>query len=81
MYEEVGIDIVCSSVQGYTTCVFAYGQTSSGKSHSMVGTKSEPGLIPRVCNGLYHSFDCLVADSTVGRNVSSVVIEAVYYEM
>ena len=80
VYEKIGVGLVSNCVQGFNTCIFAYGQTSSGKSHSMVGTKSDPGLIPRVCNGLYFCFDQLVS-TPVGRDVSSVVIEASYYEI
>ncbi|KAJ2783045.1 hypothetical protein GGI15_002730, partial [Coemansia interrupta] len=38
---------------GYHCCVFAYGQTGSGKSHTMMGTADDPGLIPRICQGLF----------------------------
>lgn len=31
-----------------TVTIFAYGVTSSGKTHTMQGTKAEPGVIPRV---------------------------------
>lgn len=30
-----------------TVTVFAYGVTSSGKTHTMQGTRAEPGMIPR----------------------------------
>ncbi|KIY48777.1 kinesin-domain-containing protein, partial [Fistulina hepatica ATCC 64428] len=33
---------------GITVTIFAYGVTSSGKTHTMQGTKEEPGVIPRV---------------------------------
>mmetsp|Transcript_26730 Transcript_26730/g.34724 ORF Transcript_26730/g.34724 Transcript_26730/m.34724 type:complete len:235 (+) Transcript_26730:221-925(+) len=81
VYEKIGVDIVSTGVQGFNTCLLAYGQTGSGKSYTMTGNKKNPGLIPRVCNGLFHSFDMLVADPSVGRDVSSVVVEVVYYEM
>ncbi|KAG6810212.1 hypothetical protein H0H92_012858 [Tricholoma furcatifolium] len=38
------IDVVYS---GVTVTIFAYGVTSSGKTHTMQGTKAEPGVIPR----------------------------------
>lgn len=38
---------------GYNCCMFAYGQTSSGKTHTMLGTPEQPGLIPRICEGLF----------------------------
>ena len=34
--------------KGLTVTVFAYGVTSSGKTHTMQGSKEEPGIIPRV---------------------------------
>jgi hypothetical protein len=33
-------------VHGFNSTVFAYGQTSSGKTHTMRGTPAEPGIIP-----------------------------------
>ncbi|KAH9177600.1 P-loop containing nucleoside triphosphate hydrolase protein [Lactarius sanguifluus] len=38
------IEIVYS---GATATIFAYGVTSSGKTHTMQGTRSQPGVIPR----------------------------------
>lgn len=31
-----------------TVTVFAYGVTSSGKTHTIQGTRAQPGIIPRV---------------------------------
>ncbi|BES97762.1 Hypothetical protein NTJ_10576 [Nesidiocoris tenuis] len=35
--------------------IFSYGTSSSGKSHTMQGTPSNPGLIPRVLKSIYES--------------------------
>ena len=35
-------------MKGYHTTVFAYGQTCSGKTHTMLGSANEPGLIPLI---------------------------------
>ncbi|EKM57950.1 uncharacterized protein PHACADRAFT_193079 [Phanerochaete carnosa HHB-10118-sp] len=45
------IDIVYN---GVTVTVFAYGVTSSGKTHTMQGSKAEPGIIPRAVEALFH---------------------------
>lgn len=45
------IDIVYN---GVTVTVFAYGVTSSGKTHTMQGTRAEPGIIPRAVEALFH---------------------------
>ncbi|TFY70314.1 hypothetical protein EVG20_g2693 [Dentipellis fragilis] len=44
------IDVVYS---GVTVTIFAYGVTSSGKTHTMQGTKTDPGVIPRVVRALF----------------------------
>ncbi|KAJ1476080.1 kinesin motor domain-containing protein, partial [Baffinella frigidus] len=44
IYKQVLSDIVVSTVEGYNGCIFAYGQTSSGKTHTMTGTRSHPGV-------------------------------------
>lgn len=44
------IDVVYS---GVTVTIFAYGVTSSGKTHTMQGTKAEPGVIPRVVEAMF----------------------------
>lgn len=33
--------------------VFAYGQTNSGKTHTMRGSLTEPGVIPRAVHDLF----------------------------
>lgn len=38
---------VDSVVRGMSCAVLAYGQSGTGKSHSMVGGRGDPGLIPR----------------------------------
>lgn len=31
---------------GHSACCFAYGQTGSGKTYTMLGTRSDPGVLP-----------------------------------
>ncbi|KAJ7697614.1 P-loop containing nucleoside triphosphate hydrolase protein [Mycena rosella] len=38
---------------GVTVTIFAYGVTSSGKTHTMQGTRADPGVIPRVVEALF----------------------------
>ena len=47
IYKQVLSEIVQSTVEGYNGCIFAYGQTSSGKTFTMTGTRSSPGVIPQ----------------------------------
>jgi hypothetical protein len=56
-FEKVGADIVKVAYNGYNASMFAYGQTSSGKSFSMMGVRgtSLVGLIPRIANLLFYT--------------------------
>ena len=46
VYEATTKRIVRDVVEGVNGAVFAYGQTSSGKTHTMQGSDDEPGVIP-----------------------------------
>lgn len=39
-------------LQGFDVCIFCYGQTSSGKTHTFQGTKTDPGIVERLCTDL-----------------------------
>lgn len=46
IYTTTTQGLIQKLVHGFNSTVFAYGQTSSGKTHTMRGTASEPGIIP-----------------------------------
>ncbi|CAK8570936.1 unnamed protein product [Lathyrus sativus] len=54
VYETRTKDIVAAAVSGFNGTVFAYGQTNSGKTHTMRGSKAEPGVIPCAVQDLFH---------------------------
>jgi kinesin family member 5 len=59
VFEFVGAPVVDAVFQGYNGTIFAYGQTSSGKTHTMTGpdgTFSDPmqaGVIPRCIDAIF----------------------------
>ncbi|XP_038660404.1 centromere-associated protein E isoform X2 [Scyliorhinus canicula] len=53
LYNEVAHSIVRSITQGYNGTIFAYGQTSSGKTYTMMGNAVAPGLIPLAIRNLF----------------------------
>ncbi|CAM6007910.1 unnamed protein product [Sphagnum balticum] len=44
IYEQHAKAVVLSAVAGFNGTVFAYGQTSSGKTYTMRGSQAEPGV-------------------------------------
>ena len=50
-------DTILQSIEGYNVCIFAYGQTSSGKTYTMKGNQQDPGIIPRSLAELYNAIE------------------------
>jgi hypothetical protein len=50
LYDNSIHSLVKSAMEGYHSSILAYGQTSTGKTYTMSGTKDSPGLIP-LCIG------------------------------
>lgn len=46
VYDIAAQHVVCGAMEGINGTVFAYGVTSSGKTHTMHGEQKSPGIIP-----------------------------------
>ena len=57
IYNALGEEFLDHNFEGYHTCIFAYGQTGSGKSYTMMGTPTQPGIIPRTCEDLFERIE------------------------
>lgn len=57
-HDHIGVlymqGLIHSVVGGFNGTVFAYGQTSSGKTHTMRGTSEDPGLIPKAVREVFN---------------------------
>lgn len=68
IFEQICKDVIESAVKdGINGTVFAYGQTSAGKTFTMQGPADNPGIIPL---GLQHFFDMLSRERDGGRLVN-----------
>lgn len=57
VYNEAAKSIVSDVLSGFNGTIFAYGQTSSGKTHTMEGVIGDPvkqGIIPRIVNDIFN---------------------------
>ncbi|XP_067024413.1 uncharacterized protein [Acropora muricata] len=53
VYKEFGRPIVLSAMDGFNGTLFAYGQTSSGKTYTMMGDQRNEGVIPMAIGEMY----------------------------
>ncbi|XP_015683746.1 centromere-associated protein E, partial [Protobothrops mucrosquamatus] len=61
VYQGVTAPIIKSAVQGYNGTIFAYGQTASGKTYTILGTKDSPGILPMAINNVFNTI-CRIPD-------------------
>ncbi|KAF2746929.1 kinesin family protein-like protein [Sporormia fimetaria CBS 119925] len=66
--------------KGFDTCVFAYGVTGTGKTHTMRGGKSlaDRGVIPRLLSNIYRRSRKIEKDS---GGATQVEVSMSYYEI
>ncbi|GAA6019008.1 hypothetical protein JCM10207_006286 [Rhodosporidiobolus poonsookiae] len=53
LYDRKIKPVVRAALGGFNGTVFAYGQTASGKTHTMMGSPQEPGIIPLAIDELF----------------------------
>ncbi|KAJ1648381.1 hypothetical protein LPJ64_000330 [Coemansia asiatica] len=53
VYDEIVKGIITSSMSGFNGTIFAYGQTSSGKTHTMYGSGPEDGIIKLAVKNMF----------------------------
>ncbi|GAB2277555.1 hypothetical protein Dimus_012265 [Dionaea muscipula] len=53
VYVEVK-PVLRSAFEGHNICMLAYGQTGTGKTFTMEGSKEHPGIVPRALRELFH---------------------------
>lgn len=66
-YRRTAPQLLAHLFDGFNVCFLAYGQTGLGKTHLMVGSDSEPGLIPRMVRDVLQRCEQLVARRTSCR--------------
>ncbi|XP_073257535.1 kinesin-like protein KIF22-B isoform X2 [Porites lutea] len=64
LYHNSVCPLIPYVLQGQNASVFAYGPTGAGKTHTMVGTPDNPGLIPRCAAELFKVIDSQHAATT-----------------
>ncbi|NXF53231.1 CENPE protein, partial [Oceanites oceanicus] len=74
LYEGVAVPIIQSAVQGYNGTIFAYGQTASGKTYTMMGNEDSVGIIPKA---IQHVFK-IICEVSYSIKLNSVKFTTVF---
>lgn len=57
IFERTTKFLIDGIMQGYNASVFAYGSTGAGKTHTMLGTEDEPGIMMLSIDELFRSIE------------------------
>ena len=72
VWHAVGAPALAATLDGYNSSILAYGQTGAGKTHTMVGTGTAEGIIPRAAAALFgHD----------GRSAPGVCVRAAFLQL
>ncbi|KAK2078107.1 hypothetical protein QBZ16_003975 [Prototheca wickerhamii] len=55
VFAEVASPVVAAALDGINGTIFAYGVTSSGKTHTMMGSREVPGIVPQAMQQIFAS--------------------------
>ena len=77
IYENTAKPIVQSSLDGYNGTIFAYGQTGTGKSHTMERKDDPPDLRGIIPNSCCHIFD----EIAKSNNTTEFLVRSSYIEI
>lgn len=53
-YDQLAHPIIMGAFEGYNCTLFAYGQTASGKTYTLLGDPTEPGIIVRGVHDVFN---------------------------
>jgi hypothetical protein len=54
IYKDMCRQITKSAISGYNGTIFMYGQTTSGKTFTMLGTPNSPGILPCALRDIFN---------------------------
>lgn len=54
VYNHTSKFLIHGVLDGFNATVFAYGNTGAGKTHTMIGSTTDPGIMVRIMNDLFN---------------------------
>ena len=57
VFDELSPDLIQDFFAGHDCLLFSYGVTNSGKTHTILGTLTDPGILPRSLGVIFNTID------------------------
>ena len=64
------LPLVTSFLDGHNVCIMAYGQTGAGKTHTIIGTAEDPGMVPRCMAKCFEAVQNSAAEASYALHMS-----------
>jgi hypothetical protein len=77
VYDAAAAPQIARAFDGESQVFIAYGQTGTGKTHTMMGPPADPGLIPRVLTGVFQQIDTRHPGFSVGISYLEIYNERI----
>ncbi|KAL9556417.1 hypothetical protein PS6_002337 [Mucor atramentarius] len=72
-FNKTTLPLIHDVLHGENALIFAYGVTNSGKTFSIMGTKQNPGLLPRTLDVIFNSIEDYKSETRVRPCMHSLV--------
>jgi hypothetical protein len=70
-------DLVDESLKGFNVTIFAFGMTGSGKTHTIAGNQTHPGIVPRTVHRVFAN----LRQQTTSSKASVAMVFLTYIEL
>jgi len=81
VYRNLGAPLLEKAFHGWNGTIFAYGQTGAGKSFSMTGSPTQPGIIRQMNEEMFGRIAAIVADEPSKKFLVTVSFMEIYNEV
>ncbi|KAI9485564.1 MAG: kinesin motor domain-containing protein [Benjaminiella poitrasii] len=72
-FNKTTLPLIHDVLRGENALIFAYGVTNSGKTYSIMGTRQQPGLLPRTLDVIFNSIDDYKSEAKLKPFMHSLV--------
>ena len=78
VYEEAAKPLVDSVFEGQNSLIFAYGVTNAGKTHTIMGTSQQEGLLPRALSRIITIVSQHNERVQLGADASELLVDPIF---